>query len=154
MKATKLFRRLLATLFAALLTGGLAAPSHAAGATNLLIPLSGTISSTAGPLALSGFVHLVVPGNPIIPSDPARVETNLVQVRAANDTASCSAIGTQSFTLATATTPFTGSYAFIPGNPISPIDPCRDLGSLSIDYQLTVTEGGAITATATPHTTF
>jgi hypothetical protein len=155
MKTTKLFRLLLATLFAALLTGSLAAPSHAAGATVLRVPLSGTISSTAGPLSLSGLVHIVIPGNPIVPGNPIRVETNLIQLRAFNATASCSATGSQQFTLATPTTPFTGSYAFIPGNPIAPVDPCRDLAPLSVDYQLTVTEGGEVTgATAVPHTTF
>jgi hypothetical protein len=87
------------------------------------IPLPGTLSSSAGPLSLSGTVHVVVPGNPIQPGDPVRVQTNLVQVTASIDQASCSARGAQSFTLDTATTPFTGSY------PIQPSEPCRELGA-------------------------
>ncbi|GER24216.1 hypothetical protein NCCP1664_27110 [Zafaria cholistanensis] len=154
MKTTSLFRLFLAALCAALLAGAVAVPSHAAGAVTVRIPLAGTLSSSAGPLALSGTVHIVLPPSPIIPSNPIRVETNLSRVTASNDQVTCHARGAQQFTLDTATDPFTGTYPFAaPPNPVRPGDVCQELGELTVDFQLTVTEGGEITgATATART--
>ncbi|MDQ1058282.1 hypothetical protein QFZ23_002183 [Arthrobacter globiformis] len=77
----------------------MAAPSHAAGAINLA--------------SLTGTVHIVLPPN------PARVHTKLIQVSASNAQTSCKARGAEQFTLNTATETFTGSYPFtLPPNPV------------------------------------
>jgi hypothetical protein len=136
-----------AAIFAAALTGTLAAPAQAAPAVNLKVPITGTIASDAGLLTVKGTVHLVIqPQDPIQPVDPVRVQTNLGQVSASNACVSCKATGAQKFELATTTTPFIGHF---PAEPIQPLDPvrpnaCRTLGGLSGDFQLNVNDQGII----------
>jgi hypothetical protein len=139
---------------AAVVAAALAGPAHGApgsGAVSLKVPLTGTIASAAGPLAVTGTAHLVViPPNPVMPVDPVRVQTNLSQVRAANAQVSCKAVGAQKFTLASAGTGFTGSYRLYPGDPILPQDPvapgtCAGLASLGVDYQLQLNDQGEVT---------
>lgn len=71
--------------------------------------------------------------------------SNLIQVIASNTTVSCKVVGAQKFTLNTTTTPFIGHYAFLPLDPIAPVDPCRPLGELSLDLQLNVNDQGLVT---------
>jgi hypothetical protein len=140
-----------AAIFTAALTGTLAAPAQAAPVVNLKVPITGTITSDAGPLTVKGTIHLVIqPLDPIQPQDPIRVQTNLIQVSASNAAVSCKATGAQKFTLNTTTTSFIGSYRFQPLDPVQPGDPirpdaCRTLGGLSVDFRLNVNDQGIVT---------
>jgi hypothetical protein len=137
-----------AAIFAAALTGTVAAPAQAAPVVNLKVPITGTIPSDAGPLTVKGTIHLVIqPQDPIQPVDPVRVQTNLIQVSVSNTAVSCKATGAQKFTLATTTTPFIGFYPtdpIQPGDPVRP-DACRTLGGLSVDFRLNVNDQGIVT---------
>ena len=133
---------------AILSTAGLPATAASInGATSLRVPLSGSLLTDAGSLNLTGTVHLVIlPGDPYEPTDPYRVQANLVNVRATSPTLSCRATGSQKFEVSGVDAVQTVDYRLEPLDPYVPAPgTCGGVEELNLRYEINFNDDGTIT---------
>lgn len=130
------------------------AKSNGAVTSNVLLALDQEyfVNNTAGGewVHFKGSIRLVsifFPNDPVIPNDPVRIQTTLIQLDGVGGQSGLTYKLTGSYNasynfVAGATHSFTGFYRLLPPSPIQPLD---SYSSLPVRYSVTLNSDGAIT---------